>query len=177
MISENSSSTNDSTNDIPVVIGTAVGTDPPPPQYLDTTCSICLGPLSGVDDGTPPPTLVSLECGHLFHSFCLNSHLASSQQQSQPPSCPNCRFPISTTTSTSENVAVGVPISSSSSHHPPSTYSPHHLPEPEQVPMIRCRGCGKMFIPRSESSNQAGYYRCGDCVGVGSTVMSICPLT
>ena len=95
--------------------------------------------------------IIATNCGHLFHQDCL----------SPSTRCPTCHSELSP----SILALLASPSSVRIEQSPP------------RVEPIYCRGCGRLFTPRSESRNQAGYYRCEDCVGVEATLWGICPFT
>ena len=164
-------------NQIPVAVGTVIDTS-------THSCGLCNEPIAGFDVCYFITTLfihtltlfiwnslqiIATNCGHLFHQDCL----ALSSSSSSTPTCPTCHSTLSPSIISLLTVST-MPLNPTSSGIHTGR---DHTPPPTRVEPIYCRGCGRLFTPRSESRNQAGYYRCENCVGVEATVWSICPFT
>ncbi len=61
-------------------------------QTENMDCSICYEELNDPNSLTIQISNVGANCGHLYHSHCLNNWMTKDKDN---PTCPNCRSPIS----------------------------------------------------------------------------------
>ena len=58
----------------------------------DNTCSICMDLIKGYTPSGRPDNII-IDCGHMFHIECFDSHWKACDEAKNTVRCPNCREP------------------------------------------------------------------------------------